>query len=280
MTRFLPAALFALGLTVPAGAALAHHGWAWTTGGNVELTGVIEQVRLGNPHGLLEVDVEGESWTVEVGQPWRNERAGLKEGDLAPAWRSAPSASPPPTPRTGGSRPSGCSWAPRVPALPRARLSPWRRCSPGSRPRPSPRPCAARAGSTPRPTPPTCSASHCWSAPSCPLISACSAAGRTSRARSSCASWSRPRPRAWPSRSSPAVCCSRSAPREYAGVGFLQAKLALVALGHVRRPGAALAARLSAGDRQRRRLAAHALLSLLCWPAALVCGRLIAFAGD
>jgi hypothetical protein len=73
-----------LGLAVPAGTAFAHHGWAWTTGGNVELTGVIEQVRLGNPHGLLEVDVEGERWTVEVGQPWRNERSGLNEGDLAP----------------------------------------------------------------------------------------------------------------------------------------------------------------------------------------------------
>ena len=27
--------------------------------------------------------MEGEEWTVEVGQPWRNERAGLKDGDLA-----------------------------------------------------------------------------------------------------------------------------------------------------------------------------------------------------
>ena len=55
MIRHLHIATLALGLAVPAGAALAHHGWAWTTGGNVELTGVIEQVRLGNPHGLLEV---------------------------------------------------------------------------------------------------------------------------------------------------------------------------------------------------------------------------------
>ena len=84
MTKPLHAALLAVGLALPAGTALGHHGWAWTTGGNVELTGVIEQVRLGNPHGLLEVNVEGESWTVEVGQPWRNERSGLKDGDLAP----------------------------------------------------------------------------------------------------------------------------------------------------------------------------------------------------
>jgi hypothetical protein len=45
---------------------------------------LIEQVRLGNPNGLPEVSVEGEIWTVEVGQPWRNERAVLKDGDLAP----------------------------------------------------------------------------------------------------------------------------------------------------------------------------------------------------
>lgn len=83
MTRRLFALMLALGLMLPAGSALAHHGWAWTTGGNIELTGVIESVRLSNPHGVLEVDVEGETWTVEVGQPWRNERAGLVEGDLA-----------------------------------------------------------------------------------------------------------------------------------------------------------------------------------------------------
>jgi hypothetical protein len=58
--------------------ALAHHGWTWTTGGNIDLTGVIKTASLGNPHGVLTVDVEGETWTVEVGQPWRNERAGLE----------------------------------------------------------------------------------------------------------------------------------------------------------------------------------------------------------
>lgn len=68
-------------LAVPA---LAHHGWRWTSGKNIELTGVIREARLGNPHGVLTVDAEGESWQVEVGQPWRNARAGLKDEDLAP----------------------------------------------------------------------------------------------------------------------------------------------------------------------------------------------------
>jgi len=62
--------------------AQAHHGWAWTTGGNIELTGAIKSAELGNPHGVLKIDVNGEEWAVEIGQPWRNEQAGLKPGDF------------------------------------------------------------------------------------------------------------------------------------------------------------------------------------------------------
>jgi hypothetical protein len=62
--------------------AFAHHGWRWTEDGNFELTGVITAVRLGNPHGILEVDADGEAWIVEVGQPWRNARAGLNDDML------------------------------------------------------------------------------------------------------------------------------------------------------------------------------------------------------
>jgi hypothetical protein len=67
-----------------AGAAFAHHGWRWAEDGNFELTGVITEAKLGNPHGLLTLDAEGEAWVVEVGQPWRNERAGLTDDMLAP----------------------------------------------------------------------------------------------------------------------------------------------------------------------------------------------------
>ncbi len=62
--------------------AWAHHGWRWTEDGNFELTGVITAVRLGNPHGILEVDADGDAWIVEVGQPWRNARAGLTDDML------------------------------------------------------------------------------------------------------------------------------------------------------------------------------------------------------
>ena len=75
--------LFLSLLLIPT-AVLAHHGWSWTTGGNIQVTGEILEAKLGNPHGVLTLAVNDERWTAEVGQPWRNERAGLKEGDLAP----------------------------------------------------------------------------------------------------------------------------------------------------------------------------------------------------
>lgn len=81
--RMLKTAMASLALAAAAaaavvlGPALAHHGWRWAESQNSEITGAIRAVRLGNPHGLVTLDVDGEEWTVEVGQPWRNERAGL-----------------------------------------------------------------------------------------------------------------------------------------------------------------------------------------------------------
>jgi hypothetical protein len=77
--RALIAATLALGTP-----ALAHHGWRWTADGEFELTGLITTAELGNPHGLVTVDADGEVWTVEVGQPWRNEQAGVTDAMLAP----------------------------------------------------------------------------------------------------------------------------------------------------------------------------------------------------
>ena len=57
--------------------AMAHHGWGWASDEEFEITGKITNVRLGNPHGEVTLDVKGEQWLVEVGQPWRNDRAGL-----------------------------------------------------------------------------------------------------------------------------------------------------------------------------------------------------------
>ncbi len=65
------------------GPAFAHHGWSWAEDGNFEISGTIKSAKLGNPHGLLKIDSKGEEWTVEVGQPWRNHRAGLQDAMLA-----------------------------------------------------------------------------------------------------------------------------------------------------------------------------------------------------
>ncbi|ATE63185.1 DUF6152 family protein [Rhizorhabdus dicambivorans] len=90
-------ALSVLLLSLPA-AVPAHHGWAWTTGKNIEIAGRVVEAKLGNPHGVVILDVQGARWTVEVGQPWRNERAGLKDRDFAAGVRlriaGEPSADP------------------------------------------------------------------------------------------------------------------------------------------------------------------------------------------
>ncbi len=68
--------------------------------------------------------------------------------------------------------------------------------------------------------------------------------------------------------------------REYSAVGFLQLKLTLITVGVL----ATLALCRTHGfllkDAPRARLVGHAILSMVCWLGALVCGRLIAFAGD
>lgn len=71
------------GMAASATRALAHHGWEWAENDKFEMSGVIKSAKLGNPHGLLTVTAKDGDWTVEVGQPWRNERAGLKDAMLA-----------------------------------------------------------------------------------------------------------------------------------------------------------------------------------------------------
>ncbi|MEO3387199.1 DUF6152 family protein [Mesorhizobium sp. CAU 1741] len=74
------AALFAGGLAAcGATAALAHHGWAWTEDGLFELTGTVTAVYFGNPHPTLDVDVEGETWRVDLAPPRASANAGFTE---------------------------------------------------------------------------------------------------------------------------------------------------------------------------------------------------------
>lgn len=67
---------------IAASPALAHHGWRWTDSGEFELTGLIAEAKLGNPHGVLTIDADGEIWVAEIGQPWRNAEAGLRDDML------------------------------------------------------------------------------------------------------------------------------------------------------------------------------------------------------
>jgi hypothetical protein len=71
------------GAVVGLSPAFAHHGWTWAEGDNSELSGTVVAAKLGNPHGELTLDVQGQHWTVEVGQPWRNQQAGLSDQMLA-----------------------------------------------------------------------------------------------------------------------------------------------------------------------------------------------------
>ena len=67
--------------------------------------------------------------------------------------------------------------------------------------------------------------------------------------------------------------------REYADIGFLQAKLVLITLAVV----SAIAFHMRHGSTlegaSRAQCVRHASLSAVCWLGAVVCGRLIAFAG-
>ena len=150
--------------------ALAHHGWAWAEDEEFTLTGVIRGVRLGNPHGELDVEAADGLWTAEIGQPYRNDRAGLT--DDAPRPRHRGDARGPPLARSGGKADEGRAGDHRRQALrplPRAGL---RSCS--SSPRPSrpaslPPSSAGRAGPIRPSTPRTSSASPCWSAAIVPM---------------------------------------------------------------------------------------------------------------
>ena len=67
---------------------------------------------------------------------------------------------------------------------------------------------------------------------------------------------------------------------DYSTVGFLQLKLAFITVGVLSTLALCRTHGFLLKDAPRARLAGHAVLSMVCWPGALVCGRLIAFAGD
>ena len=77
MTRPTLIAVAIAAAFIPGAPIAAHHGWGWATGEEFELAGVVRSVRHGNPHGSMVIATRSGVWTVETGQPWRNDRAGV-----------------------------------------------------------------------------------------------------------------------------------------------------------------------------------------------------------
>lgn len=74
-------ATLALAATIPA--AVAHHGWTWTSNEDFVLEGTIVEIYLGNPHASLKVSSDNVVWTVELAPPARTAAAGFVEGVAA-----------------------------------------------------------------------------------------------------------------------------------------------------------------------------------------------------
>lgn len=66
-----------------AGAALAHHGWAWVSEDPFILVGTIDEIYLGNPHALLRVTADDGQWDVDLAPPAATAAAGFVEGVAA-----------------------------------------------------------------------------------------------------------------------------------------------------------------------------------------------------
>ena len=67
----------AAAVSLAAGVAQAHHGWAAYSDQESQVSGVVEQASLGQPHGLIRVKTAQGVWNVMLAPPAAIERAGL-----------------------------------------------------------------------------------------------------------------------------------------------------------------------------------------------------------
>lgn len=81
--RALIAGAIAGTLAGTASTAAAHHGWAWTEDEPFELSGVIEDIYIGNPHVTLRVRAEDGVWDIDLAPLSRTLRAGFDESAAA-----------------------------------------------------------------------------------------------------------------------------------------------------------------------------------------------------
>jgi hypothetical protein len=74
---FRPIAL-ALGLTLAAGGALAHHGWgSYDAAKKFTITSAVESVEWQNPHVHVKVKHDGGTWEAVLAPPFRMDARGL-----------------------------------------------------------------------------------------------------------------------------------------------------------------------------------------------------------
>ncbi len=65
------------------GPVLAHHGWSWAEGEQMELKGTIRSISMAPPHPMLMVAAtDGKLWQVDLGNPNQTARSGFT-GDTA-----------------------------------------------------------------------------------------------------------------------------------------------------------------------------------------------------
>ncbi|MPZ37459.1 MAG: hypothetical protein GEU95_05250 [Rhizobiales bacterium] len=65
--------------------ALAHHGWSWADGEQMELNGTIQQVSMAPPHPTLTVKAsDGRVWRVELSNPNQTARSGFTAKSAKP----------------------------------------------------------------------------------------------------------------------------------------------------------------------------------------------------
>jgi hypothetical protein len=76
--RTFIAAMFA----ATAAPAFAHHGWAWTDDEPFELSGIAEDIYIGNPHVTLKVRAEDGLWHVDLAPLAPTIRAGFDESSV------------------------------------------------------------------------------------------------------------------------------------------------------------------------------------------------------
>lgn len=70
----LPNRSFLLGMSsLVAAPAFAHHGWRFTSTGDFELRGIIQEAEQTGETMVLTIDADGESWRVDVGLLERSE---------------------------------------------------------------------------------------------------------------------------------------------------------------------------------------------------------------